>query len=632
MGIISALTAFFSLAARSKWVVWPLVSSLVGLIVLSVEREVLFNENLFGMERNYAPVSCPPGTLAARTADGTCNDMAFPAAGAVGTRFGRNIDPDTLPPFVSDAEVLDPNPRDVSLELMTRKKFIPAESLNLIAAAWIQFMVHDWFDHGENEAKNPIEISIGTRDPDFKKGLLEIRRTKRDTTYDPGLDQVVTYRNEVTQWWDGSQLYGSDLETQRSLREFKGGRLILDDGQLPHTWRDAPKTGFSRNWWVGLDLMHTVFVREHNRIAAMLSVAHPEMGDQQLFDTARLANTALIAKIHTLEWTTALLDHPTLIAGMNANWHGLGQGEVAGLLAQVAPYAGAIGAMFGTNALLDLQKMGAKAINGIVGNELDNYGVPFALTEEFVSVYRMHQLMPDTFSMKSLDNGKALKELSLDDVREGKARKVVKKFGLDNIAYSFGVAHPGALSLFNYPEEMQHIDVPLMGVIDLAAVDLVRDRERGVPRYNAFRAAIRLDPIGEFEDLFKRFDTDTLTAEQQATADKLRKVYGDVDRMDLMVGMMAEAVRPSGYAFGETAFQIFTLMASRRFLSDRFYTTDFRPEVYTQEGYDWVQTRSFRDVLTDNVPTLARAGMIPDNAFKPWTATVPSNEHGHGTH
>lgn len=623
MSIISALTAFFQLAARTKWVAWPLVSSLVALIVLSVEREILFNENLFDLERNFAPVTCPPETLGARTADGTCNDMQFPAAGAVGTRFGRNIDPETLPPFVGDAEVLDPNPRGVSLELMTRKQFIPAETLNLLAAAWIQFMVHDWFDHGENEAKNPIEIPIEKHDPDFKKGLLEIRRTKRDTTYDPARDQVVTYRNSVTQWWDGSQIYGSDLDTQHSLREFAGGRLTLDDGHLPRTWRDAPKTGFNRNWWVGLDLMHTLFAREHNRIAAMLAATHPEMNDQELFDKARLANTALMAKIHTLEWTTALLDNPSLIAGMNANWYGLGQGEVAGLLAQVAPYAGAIGAMFGSTAPLDIQKMGAKAINGIVGNELDNYGVPFSLTEEFVSVYRMHQLMPDTFTMKSLCGGNKVKELSLDDVRADKARKVVSKFGLDNIAYSFGVAHPGALALFNYPKEMQHIDVPLMGVIDLAAVDLVRDRERGVPRYNAFRAAIRLDPINDFEDLFKRFDTDTLTAEQQATANKLRKVYGDVDRMDLMVGMMAEAIRPSGYAFGETAFQIFTLMASRRFLSDRFYTTDFRPEVYTQEGYDWVQARTFRDVLTDNLPTLDRDGMIPENAFKPWTASEP---------
>ena len=51
--------------------------------------------------------------------------------------------------------------------------------------------------------------------------------------------------------------------------------------------------------------------------------------------------------------------------------------------------------------------------------------------------------------------------------------------------------------------------------------------------------------------------------------------------------MFAER-RPKGFAFSDTAFRIFILMASRRLNSDRFFTTDFTPEVYTEAGMDWI--------------------------------------------
>ncbi|NVJ59859.1 MAG: peroxidase [Gammaproteobacteria bacterium] len=619
MNILAALQAYFQLAVKSKWVVWPIVAPSLALIVLAVEREILFHENLFDVEREFEVVACNDDSLTARTADGTCNNLNQPDWGSVNKRFGRNIDPATLPAYVSDEEILSPNPREVSLALMSRDEFIPAESINVLAAAWIQFMIHDWFDHGKNDKHDPIKVPLAKDDPDFKGKYLKIRRTQRDTTYDPELDQVVTYRNKVTHWWDGSQIYGSDQDTQNSLRTFVGGKLKLDDGQLPRTFMGKPLTGFNNNWWVGLSLMHTVFVREHNRTADLLAQQYPDLNDQQLFDKARLINSALMAKIHTVEWTPALLDNPVLIQGMYSNWYGLGEGALSDILGQVAPYAGVIGSLFGTDAQLDVLKMGNKAINGIVGGEADDYGVPYSLTEEFVSVYRMHQLMPDEFSIRSLADNSELKSLNLKKVRDHKAKRVVKKYGLDNIAYSFGVANPGALTLFNYPKEMQSISIPFVGHLDLATIDIVRDRERGVPRYNDFRRGIRLKPIDSFEDLFKRFPTDTLTSDQLETVSKLEQVYGgDIEKMDLMVGMMAEGVRPGGFAFGETAFQVFTLMASRRLLSDRFYTDDFRPEVYTELGYNLVQTRTFRDVLVDNLPELQQVPNIPVNAFKPW--------------
>jgi hypothetical protein len=63
--------------------------------------------------------------------------------GCVGMRFGRNVSREnTKKP--SQEELLSPNPRLVSQELLKRDEFKPATILNLLAAAWIQFQVHDW--------------------------------------------------------------------------------------------------------------------------------------------------------------------------------------------------------------------------------------------------------------------------------------------------------------------------------------------------------------------------------------------------------------------------------------------------------------------------------------------------------
>ena len=60
-------------------------------------------------------------------------------------------------------------------------------------------------------------------------------------------------------------------------------------------------TGFSDNYWVGLALLHTLFAKEHNSICDHLKGSYPTWDDERLFLTARLVNSALSAKIHTVE-------------------------------------------------------------------------------------------------------------------------------------------------------------------------------------------------------------------------------------------------------------------------------------------------------------------------------------------
>ena len=62
----------------------------------------------------------------------------------------------------------------------------------------------------------------------------------------------------------------------------------------------------------------------------------------------------------------------------------------------------------------------------------------------------------------------------------------------------------------------------------------------------------------------------------------------NIEDVDAMVGWLAEPVRPHGFAISETQLQIFILNASRRLFSDRFLTSSFRPEFYSDLGVKWV--------------------------------------------
>jgi hypothetical protein len=91
------------------------------------------------------PADLDPSLRAHRTVAGDHNDLATPQMGCAGRRFGRNVPLEHV--FPDTANLMVPNPRVVSQELMTRDQFQPATILNLLAASWIQFMVHDWFVH-----------------------------------------------------------------------------------------------------------------------------------------------------------------------------------------------------------------------------------------------------------------------------------------------------------------------------------------------------------------------------------------------------------------------------------------------------------------------------------------------------
>jgi hypothetical protein len=181
---------------------------------------------------------------------------------------------------------------------------------------------------------------------------------------------------------------------------------------------------------------------------------------------------------------------------------------------------------------------------------------------------------------------------------------------MPDLFYSFGTCHPGAITLHNFPRHLQNLTRDDGERLDLAAVDILRDRERGVPRYNQFRRLFHKAPVKSFDEL-----TDNPDWRKQ-----IKRVYdNDIERVDLMTGLYAEPL-PPGFGFSDTAFRVFVLMASRRLKSDRFFTDDYGPGLYTEFGIDYLRKNSMMSVLRRHYPQLAPALSGVQNAFAPWKA------------
>lgn len=704
-----------------------------------------------------------------------------------------------------EKNVLTPNPVEVAQTFFSRKPelapetdgFQPVPWVNLLASAWLQAENHDWFSHGKNvdmshvnsaerqqfaQMFQPYTVGFGGHtyiiprtqpDLSFLKGQNPGMTYARNGAYAAyerdGLKYGAKYRNAVTHWWDASHIYGSDQATMTRVRTipsgvsytasngtvqpagqiYLDGKIAVDEKQRKLYYRPDPRndnellpiTGFHDNWWIGLEMIHTIFALEHNKVAEALAKAfeagadnpvyrrgnvpnaglqgyynsirnNPAKRSDFLYEKARLVVSALIAKIHTVEWTPAILDNPGLRMGMFANWHGLktavGDIENKVLRGWIEKLAGPEKRM---------------VISGLTGAKtLNLYRVPFTLTQEFVSVYRMHPLLSDNVEvLRHNGNNRVEAVVPVDESRDSKVEGLLtsRGFSSTDFLYSFGRNKAGLMTLHNYPKFMENMEIrrniegqkqsaPLR--MNMGATDIVRDRERQTPRYNAFRRALRMRPIKNFEELFitprvlyedasakpalyqgviaklrhqmntAGYDTPVIerdinkiddfslisaaknyatggmkgvlddgkkyaphdvfydayfrlpAEEQRALLTRqeiqdianMKRLYGDVEKLDLLVGTLAEEDRYDYFGFGNTPFYIFALMASRRLMSDPFFSDLYSPQVYSQAGIDWVEKNSMIDVIVRNYPELKPHFAQVRNAFHPWN---PSNGH-----
>ncbi len=203
---------------------------------------------------------------------------------------------------------------------------------------------------------------------------------------------------------------------------------------------------------------------------------------------------------------------------------------------------------------------------------------------------------------------------------------------------------------------------------------MIRDRERGIPRFNEFRRQYGLHSLSGFDDFVDvRLPEDSPGRKrQEELVLKLREIYGqhrcddslviteaqtldgrpitdclghpdgtmvdNIEDLDTVVGWLAGSTRPHGFAISETQFTVFIINASRRLFSDRFFTSSYRPEFYSNLGIEWVDNNGpdgkvmekgrpngheeevspLKRVLLRTMPELADelSGVV--NVFDPW--------------
>ncbi|MCL7027661.1 hypothetical protein MKW94_026424 [Papaver nudicaule] len=555
--------------------IWHRLPVFFGLLYLGIRRHLHNRYNLLSVGPTPDGVRSNP--IDSRTADGKHNSSLGDDVGSQGTFFGRNI-----PPLLRRKNYKD-----------TGKQF------NMIAASWIQLMIHDWIDHLEEtnqiELAAPKEVASQCPLKSFK-----FYKTKEVPT---GLDDIKQGAlNTRTPWWDGSVIYGSNSSWSSKVRTYQDGKLkISEEGLLMHDKDGVAISGDVRNSWAGVSALQALFIKEHNAVCDALKREYPDLDDEDLYRHARLVTSAVIAKVHTIDWTVELLKTDTLNAGMHANWYGL------------------LGKKFKDT----FGHVGGAVLGGFVGlKKPNNHGVPYSLTEEFVSVYRMHPLLPEHLVLRDLSAApgpnKSLPstaEIPMSDLIGLKGEITLSKIGFKDQIVSMGHQACGSLKLWNYPTWMSDIIVQdVNGLerpdhVDLPALEVYRDRERNIARYNEFRRGMLMIPIAKWEDL---------TDDEEAIK-VLHEVYGDdVEALDLLVGLLAEK-KIKGFAISETAFFIFLIMASRRLQADRFFTSYFNEETYTKKGFKWVNTtESLKDVIDRHYPEMTKRWMNSTSAFSVW--------------
>ncbi|KAF7819952.1 alpha-dioxygenase 2 [Senna tora] len=578
-----------------KFVLWHRLPVLLGLAYLGIRRHLHQRYNLLHVGEVKNGQKYDTQEYAYRTADGTCNHPDDDLIGSQGTLFGRNMLPGTL-----DYGMLEPHPSVVASKLLERKEFKDAgKQFNMIACSWIQFMIHDWIDHLEDTQQ--VELRV----PDGYSGGCPLKSFKFFKSKKFKTDSSTGFLNTRTPWWDGSVIYGNNEKGMRRVRTFKDGKLkISEDGLLEHDEKGIPISGDVRNCWSGFSLLQALFVKEHNAVCDMLQEQYSDLDDEQLYRRARLVTSAVLAKIHTIDWTVQLLNTDTLLAGMRINWYGFLGKKLKDLFGHIC------GPLF----------------SGLVGlRKPRDHGVPYSLTEEFVSVYRMHSLLPDEIVIRNIKEPTVaedkcppiLEKVPIRELLGKEGERQLSKIGMEQMLVSMGHQSCGAVELWNYPTWIRNLiahdidgeDRP--DPVDMAAMEVYRDRERGVARYNEFRINSLMAPISKWEDL----------TDDKEVIEALREVYGDdVWKLDLIVGLHAEK-KIKGFAISETAFFIFLLMASRRLEADRFFTTNYNSETYTEKGLEWVnRTETLKDVIDRHFPEMTKKWMRCSSAFSVWNS------------
>ncbi|HPQ94507.1 MAG TPA: peroxidase family protein [Thiolinea sp.] len=417
-----------------------------------------------------------------RSIDGSGNNRRNPELGSTGQALDKSLGSDTAREPGGMTEVRLPSAREVSNAISAQSGDTRnSKGLSDLFWIWGQFLDHDLtLVHASGQEQANVAVPEG--DPWFDPagtGTASLAFTRSDATI--GADGQRQQHNSITAFLDGSNVYGSDVETAASLRDFAGGRLKESNGNmLPVDATGAYLAGDERaNENPGLTSMHTLWVREHNRIADELAAQHPDWGDETLYQEAR---RKVVAEMQAITYNEFL---PNLL---------------------------------GDNALPQYQ-----GYNPSTDPDISN---------EFASAaYRFGHTMLSPQLMRLDENGQVIPEgnLSLREAFFNPAR--VAEAGIDPILRGAASQTAQAADPMVIDDVRNFlISAPGFGGLDLVSLNIQRGRDHGVAGYNDVREQLGLPRITSFEDPVWQGDF----------GQKLSQVYASPDDVDLWVGGLAE--------------------------------------------------------------------------------------------
>ncbi|MCR9253036.1 MAG: peroxidase family protein [bacterium] len=474
-----------------------------------------------------------------RTLDGIGTNISNPIYGSADAQllriFGLRYDDDISEPISTNV----PNSRLVSNAICHQDQSIPDRN-NLSDYFWCfgQFLDHDIVINRGNSGE-VIIVNVPTGDIFFdpsSSGNRTIQLSRSKFVDGSGTSSLNPRQhvNEQTAFIDGSVIYGVDGDRLEYLRTLENGKFRVSEGNnLPFNTVDgeynsdvdfnAPlmevpsiprPSKFYMNGDIranenpGLLALHTLFVREHNRLCDSLAVANPSLNDEQLFQYARKFIGAYLQSITYNEWLPSL---------------GIDLEQYSGYNPEVDP---GISNMFSAAAF----RFGHSLVNEQI-LRLDNEGNETA--------YGMIQIAEAFFNAD-----KIVLEGGVDPILKGMSHQIQQDFD------PFVV---GSLRNFLFGN-------PSSNGLDLAVLNIERGRERGVPRFNDLRRSLGLVPYSSFIDL----------AGNEETATNLSSVYGNIEDIDPWLGFLVEK-KLDNQMGGETFIEVLSDQFSRMRDGDRFW-------------------------------------------------------------
>ena len=507
-----------------------------------------------------------------RTYDGTYNNPYHPEWGSVDVQLLRLFPADYADGVSEPGGQNRPDARVISNALFAQDSDI-WDILEQSDYCWVygQFIDHNITLVLDNE-EEPLAIPIPAGDPWFDPlftGNQEMYLLRSVAYPGTGTSQSNPreHPNNITSFIDASAVYGSDSIRAAYLRSFQGGKLRMSSGNLlpwntlngevdgtidPNAPFMANPTGALKLFVAGdiranenvlLLSMHTLFAREHNRLCDELALQHPEWNDEQLYQHARKIVGGLIQHIAFSEWL------PTL---------GITLPPYTGYKPNVNP---TISNIFAASAY----RMGHSQLGGDI-MMMDMNGDTMEvmpLKDAFFNPYPVYDYGIDYF-LKGM-------AVHMEQMLDAKVVDDVRNF------------------LFGEPGE---------GGLDLAALNITRGRERGIPDLNTIRLALGLTPYTEFSQINS----------DPGVYQVLEDLYGDINEIDSWVGFLCEEPMPNSI-LGETLTLILSEQFQRLRDGDRFYFEN--DPALTEEEKDMIRNTRMKDVIRRNtiIP------VMQDNVF-----------------